>query len=91
MPVRWARPAAGDLERIARRIRRDNPAAARQVARLLYDRCMGLELFPERGRPGRITGTRELVFAPFPYIAVYRITGEVVEILRIYHSAQDWP
>ena len=53
---------------------------------------MGLELFPERGRLGRITGTRELVFAPLPYIAVYRITeGGVFEILRVYHSAQDWP
>ena len=54
MPVRWTRPAARDLERITRRIHQDNPAAARRVAQQLYDRCMGLELFPERGRLGRI-------------------------------------
>ena len=35
--------------------------------------------------------TDELVFAPLPYIAVYRVKEEVVEILRIYHSAQNWP
>ena len=25
------------------------------------------------------------------YIAVYRIKDEVIEIVRIYHAAQDWP
>jgi toxin ParE1/3/4 len=52
---------------------------------------MGLEMFPNRGRVGRIAGTRELVFAPLPYIAVYRVNDKVAEILRIYHSAQNWP
>jgi toxin ParE1/3/4 len=91
MQVRWTRPAANDLARIAQRIRRDNPAAARRIAKVLYDRCMGLEIFPNRGRIGRIPGTRELVFARLPYIAVYHVSQEAVEILRIYHSAQDWP
>ena len=48
-------------------------------------------MFPNRGRTGRIAGTRELVFGPLPYIAVYRVTEDIVEILRIYHGAQDWP
>ena len=52
---------------------------------------MGLETFPNRGRSGRIAGTRELVFASLPYIAVYRVKNDAVEILRIYHSAQNWP
>jgi len=46
---------------------------------------------PHRGRKGRIEDTRELVFPKLPYIAVYRITGDVVEILHFYHAAQDWP
>ena len=91
MQVRWTRPAAQDLQQIARRIRRDNPPAALRVAKTIYDGCMALETFPNRGRTGRIAGTRELVFAPLPYIAVYRVKEEVVEILRIYHSAQNWP
>jgi toxin ParE1/3/4 len=91
MQVRWTRPAAQDLQHIARRIRQDNPAAARRVAKTLYDGCVGLEMFPNRGRIGRIAGTRELVFGPLPYIAVYRVNENFVEILRIYHGAQDWP
>jgi plasmid stabilization system protein ParE len=38
---------------------------------------------------GRIAGTREFVVTPF--IPVYRIKPDAVEILRIYHGAQDWP
>jgi plasmid stabilization system protein ParE len=56
---------------------------------MLYDGAMSLEAMPNRGRSGRIAGTRELVFAP--YIIVYRVVPEAVEILRIYHGAQDWP
>jgi toxin ParE1/3/4 len=47
--------------------------------------------FTESGRPGRITGTRELVVTGTPYIAVYALTGATVRILRVLHGAQAWP
>ena len=44
------------------------------------------------GRPSRrISGWRELVFSPLPYIVVYLVTEEAIEITRIFHGAQDWP
>lgn len=73
------------------RIQQDNPTAAVQVAGALYDGCGSLRDFPYRGREGRIESTRELVFPGLPYIVVYRIKDEVVDVLRIYHGAQDWP
>ena len=91
MEVRWTEPAADDLERIVQYIAKENPNAAERVARTLYERCMGLELFPYRGRKGRVEGTRELVVAAVRYVIVYRVNREAVEILRIYHSAQSWP
>ena len=39
----------------------------------------------------RISGWRELVFSPLPYIVVYLVTEEAIEITRIFHGAQDWP
>ncbi len=39
----------------------------------------------------RMNGWRELVFAPLPYIAIYRVSDEVIEIARVFHGAQDWP
>jgi len=72
-------------------IRKDNPTAAAEVATILYDGCGRLRDFPRRGHKGRIEGTRELVFSDLPYIVVYRIQDQTVEIVRIYHGVQDWP
>jgi addiction module RelE/StbE family toxin len=90
MRVRWTTPAAEDLYNIVGHIRRDNPDAATDVAQSLYDGCGTLRKFPHLGRKGRIEGTRDLVFSGLPYIVVYRIQGQTVEIMRIYHGAQDW-
>ena len=80
------------MERICERIGRDNAHAARRVARTIYDGCAGLQEFPHMGRPSsRMNGRRELVFSPLPYIVVYRVTEEAVEVSRIFHGAQDWP
>jgi len=87
--VRWSTSAVDDLERIFRHIEKDNPTAAREMVKAIYDGCAALRDFPHRGRPGRMSGRRELVFTP--YIAVYRVKEHTVEISRIYHGAQDWP
>ena len=91
MIVRWTTAAAQDLTRITRHIRRDNPTAARNVAKTIFDAGNALETFPNRGREGRIPGTREIVFPGWPFILVYQVTQNAVEILSIYHGAQDWP
>ena len=92
MLVRWSEPAADDLERICARIERDNPDAARRVARTIYDGCAQLAAFPNLGRASsRMRGRWELTFPPLPYIVVYQVKEHAVEISRIYHGAQDWP
>jgi len=51
-----------------------------------------LQDFPHLGRASnRAPGRRELVFSPLPYIVVYQVTENTVEISRIFHGAQDWP
>ena len=92
MEIRWSVPAVEDLERICARIERDNPEAARRVAKIIYEGCAQLKDFPSLGRSSsRMSGRRELAFPPLPYIAVYRIKNDSVEISRIFHGAQDWP
>lgn len=89
MLIRWSPQAADDLERIARHIHEDNPEAARRIAQAIYEGASSLATLPNRGRPGKFPGSRELVFPP--NILVYRVSKEAVEISRVYHGARDWP
>ena len=97
MRIRWADPAETDLFEICEYIARDNPAAAERVGRRLLSAVDSLAAQPRLGRPGRVSGTRELVIPRLPYIAIYRITeaahstaGEI-EVLRVLHGARRRP
>jgi hypothetical protein len=47
------------------------------VAKIIYDGCDRLKDFANIGRASRrLSGRRELVFPPLPYIAVYQVKGE---------------
>lgn len=88
MRVVWTSPALADVAATYRYIGRFNPYAARRVAEGLLVAGDSLATFPERGRAGRISGTRELV-AERSYVIVYRVRHELVEIVRVWHSARD--
>jgi toxin ParE1/3/4 len=91
MRVRWTTNAADDLAHIVDYIRKDNPVAARRAAQTIYTGVAQLRKFLNRGRLGLVENTRELVFSHWPYIAVYEIVGDQVQVLRTRHAAQDWP
>jgi len=92
MQVRWTDPAVSDLTHICDYIEEHGSSAtARRVALSIYESLNELVEFPRRGRQGRKSGTRELVFEGLPYLAIYRIRAVVVEILRVLHGAQKWP
>lgn len=90
MRIRWSLPAAEDLEAVKRYLERHYPHFAEPTVRRIYEEARSLKKWPNRGRPGRRHGTRELVLTPLPYIVVYRVKPEAVEILHIHHGAQDW-
>lgn len=92
MRIRWTEPAVRDFTHICDYIEtHGSPTTARRVALSIYQRIDALTEFPEAGRTGRKPETRELVFSGLPYLAIYRIHGEEVEILRVLHGAQEWP
>lgn len=86
--IRWTTEAADEFEAAVKRIQQDSPTAGQNVAQSVIDRIEQLTSLPGLGRPGEVKGTRELVISP--YVVVYRSTDEVVEILHIWHGAQDW-
>ena len=82
-------PAArADLAAIRAYIREHNPGAAARVGRRLMDTCRALGDFPSRGKPGVVDGTRENSTV-WPFVIVYRETPAAVEILRVWHGAQQ--
>jgi len=92
MRIRWTEPAVRDLTQIADYLEeRASSSVARRIALSIYERVGALAQFPEQGRTGRKSGTRELVLSGLPYLAVYRLEGDAIEILRILHGAQMWP
>jgi toxin ParE1/3/4 len=92
MRIRWTALAASDLTGICDYIQEhDGPEAARRVALQIYEGAGSLTQFPHRGRPGRKPSTRELVFPGLPFLAVYRVREDVIEIDRVLHGAQRWP
>ena len=91
MEIRWLEDALADLTEIYRYIAADDPrAAARIVARIEASVRLLAEL-PHRGRPGRWPGTRELIIPSTPYLVPYRLQGDRVEVLRVFHGARRWP
>ena len=90
MRIRWAVPAAEDLENIKNYLQQNYPNFAEPTVRAIYQRTLSLKTSPNRGRPGHRSGTRELALTPLPYVVVYAVKSEIVEILHTYHGAQDW-
>jgi toxin ParE1/3/4 len=90
MRIRWTVPAADDLTNINNYLQKHYPQFAESTVRAIYKHVRSLKTMPNRGRPGHRSGTRELVLSPLPYIVVYRVKAETVEVLHVYHGAQDW-
>ena len=90
MKLLWTPRADQDRDEIYDYIEADNPAAAVAMDELFAEKAERLLNLPGMGRPGRVPGTRELV-AHRHYILVYDVTGDLVRVLRVLHTARQWP
>jgi plasmid stabilization system protein ParE len=89
--VRWLEVALDSLFDEAEYISQDSPAAADRTVVAILNAVEILKRFPASGRPGRVAGTRELVVSGTPYIVPYRVRGDAVELLLVFHAARKWP
>jgi toxin ParE1/3/4 len=81
--------AADDLEGIAGYLHLHHPSFEAETIRRINDTAKSLKRFPFIGREGKISGTRELVLAPLPYLIVYSVDDLWVHLLRILHTSRD--
>jgi plasmid stabilization system protein ParE len=91
--VVWTPTAETQLVLIGNYIAEDSLLAAEAVVKRIREKGNSLVEFPNRGRPGAVADTRELVITRTPYIISYEyeIIGDTVWILSVFHSAQDDP
>jgi toxin ParE1/3/4 len=87
----WSPRAIEHLAHLRAHIARDNPNAANRVAGTLLDAVERLADLPNLGRAGRVAGTRELVVPGTPYVIPYRLRGDRLEVLAVFHGRQKWP
>jgi addiction module RelE/StbE family toxin len=91
MRIQWTARALDDRKDIFDYIEEDSRQSAIEVDDRIESQVKRLIVTPEIGRTGRTPGTREFVINRTPYIAAYRIDGQVVRILRVLHGAREWP
>lgn len=87
----WSPRAIAHLADLRAYIARDNPNEAGRIATTLLAAVERLAELPHLGRSGRVAGTRELVVAGIPYVIPYRVRGQRLEIIAVFHGRQKWP
>lgn len=91
MRLYWTGRAERDADEITDYIAKDNPVAAVEVRDEIERRVDLLPDHPYLGRTGQAKGIRELIIPGLPYIVVYRIWNETIEVLRVLHTSRLWP
>jgi addiction module RelE/StbE family toxin len=90
-PIIWSPQALNDIESALDYLLERSPQAARRVYRDVMQHIEHLAEYPFSGRIGRVAGTREWVIPKTPFIIPYRVHQEHLEIIRVFHSARQWP
>jgi addiction module RelE/StbE family toxin len=88
--LEWREAARADLLAIIDYISDDNPAAAQRLKDDIEAKAAKLPERPKLYRAGRVAGTREMVVRS-NYVVVYTEDRLAVTILRVLHTAQQWP
>lgn len=86
--IKWTKTALASVDEIAGFIAKDNPTRTSSFVLELQCAMTKLQAHSGMGRAGRVPGTRELVRHK-NYIAIYRVRGDDVEILRLHHAARN--
>jgi len=88
--IRWSPKAADNFEEICAFIGKDSEYYASMLAKKIISIVKNLPLFPESGRivpEYQDSNLREKIFQN--YRIVYRIKGQLIEIVTISHAAKQ--
>ncbi|KPX89125.1 type II toxin-antitoxin system RelE/ParE family toxin [Pseudomonas meliae] len=86
MQIIWRQRARMSLAKISN----EDPKAAQAILERLQSAILPVADHPYLYRPGRVSGTRELVAHP-NYVLVYRVAIERIEVVNVIHARQEYP
>ena len=89
MILRFRQSALADVAALHDYIANSNPRAAKRTVQRIQTSIDRLKQFPRIGRQGAVPGSRELVVSGLPYIVVYEVTSQSVEIIAVFHASID--
>ena len=89
MEYRLTSEAHANIAAIAQYIAQDSPDAAVGVLARIERTLQIITLMPRLGRMTGHRDTRSTVVRRMPYVIVYRQVGDTLEILSVFHTAQD--
>lgn len=90
MKLIWTSQAVEDRRAIYDYIDTENPRAAAELDEQFMLAADRLRAYPEMGRLGRVSGTRELV-AHQRYFLLYEVVDDAVYVLAVVHTSRQWP
>jgi toxin ParE1/3/4 len=90
MTVEWTPTALLNLADILDHVRAESPQGAATLAAEIQSKTARVASNPVLYRAGRVRGTRECVVTE-NYLMVYRVIGDVAQILNVLHTRQQWP
>jgi toxin ParE1/3/4 len=91
LKTNWSAQADRDADEIWTFIAVDNVDAADRVIARFHAAVLALSEQPKMGHRGRIKGTREFAVSGTPYILIYEIGADIIQVRRVIHGARDWP
>jgi toxin ParE1/3/4 len=86
----WSTRAEANLEAILDYIGADNKDAAQRLKARIDALIVPTLTHPHIYRPGRVSGTREIVAHP-NYIVVYKVAADHIEISAVLHTRRSYP
>jgi plasmid stabilization system protein ParE len=89
MRIRWTPPAAADMQSISDYLKEYSPHYRQPTMRKLYEKIRALKEMPSSAGRAASRERASFCFPPMPYVAVYRINQQTIEVWRIYHTSQD--
>lgn len=89
--LHWLPEAQNDIQRLHKFLHEKNADAAQRIVNTLLEGADKLLSFPEIGKPLNDDLKRREMYLPFggaSYVLRYRLQGEKVIVIRVWHSRE---